>query len=78
MSESVIQRGEDEEKSAGKKPEIVQASSASQMDGTVTQEKPAVGYSKLSVASMVLFSGLAIGSDGYNSSVIGNLALVYV
>ncbi|KAI6780958.1 putative metabolite transport protein GIT1 [Emericellopsis cladophorae] len=33
-------------------------------------------YSKLSVWLMVLFSGLAIGSDGYNAAVIGNLQLM--
>lgn len=75
MSESVGPRAENEEKAPGKHPEVVHGSSESQMDGTVTETKPP-GYSKLSVVSMVLFSGLAIGSDGYNSSVIGNLALV--
>ncbi|ETS82904.1 hypothetical protein PFICI_04780 [Pestalotiopsis fici W106-1] len=33
-------------------------------------------YSKLSVWLMVLFSGLAIGSDGYNAAVIGNVELL--
>lgn len=33
-------------------------------------------YSKASVIMMVIFSGLAIGSDGYNASVIGNLELL--
>lgn len=34
-------------------------------------------YSKLSVWLMVVFSGLAIGSDGFNSSIIGNLSLIF-
>lgn len=34
-------------------------------------------YSKLSVTLMVVFSGLAIGSDGFNSSIIGNLSLIF-
>ncbi|KAJ9148866.1 Metabolite transport protein [Pleurostoma richardsiae] len=33
-------------------------------------------FSKLSVWLMVLFSGLAIGSDGYNAAVIGNVELL--
>lgn len=32
--------------------------------------------SKVSVAFMVLFSALAIGSDGFNFSIIGNLSLI--
>ncbi len=36
-----------------------------------------VKYSKLSVTLMVIFSGLAIGSDGYNASIIGNLSLIF-
>ncbi|KAI1339419.1 metabolite transport protein [Xylariaceae sp. FL0016] len=33
-------------------------------------------YSRLSVWLMILFSGLAIGSDGYNAAVIGNVSLL--
>ncbi|KAH0279463.1 major facilitator superfamily transporter, partial [Aureobasidium melanogenum] len=33
-------------------------------------------YSKVSVVMMVIFSGLAIGSDGYNAAVIGNVELL--
>ncbi|KAK9773037.1 hypothetical protein SCAR479_10367 [Seiridium cardinale] len=33
-------------------------------------------YSKLSVWLMVIFSGLAIGSDGYNAAVVGNVELL--
>lgn len=44
-------------------------------DGTV-QETDST-YSKLSVFVTILFSGLAIGSDGYNVSTIGNLSLVF-
>ncbi|KAL8284395.1 hypothetical protein RB597_001865 [Gaeumannomyces tritici] len=35
-------------------------------------------FSKLSVWLMILFSGLAIGSDGYHAAVIGNLQLILV
>ncbi|TVY90609.1 Glycerophosphoinositol permease [Lachnellula willkommii] len=34
-------------------------------------------YSKLSTTLMVVFSALAIGSDGFNSSIIGNLSLIF-
>ena len=34
-------------------------------------------YSKLSVTLMIVFSGLAIGSDGFNASIIGNLSLIF-
>lgn len=33
-------------------------------------------YSKLSMVMMVVFSGLAIGSDGFNASIIGNIELL--
>lgn len=34
------------------------------------------GYSRLSMVMMVVFSGLAIGSDGFNASIIGNTELL--
>jgi hypothetical protein len=34
-------------------------------------------YSKLSVTLMIIFSGLALGSDGFNASIIGNLSLIF-
>ncbi|CAL5867113.1 uncharacterized protein PFLUO_LOCUS1325 [Penicillium psychrofluorescens] len=34
------------------------------------------GYSRASVVLMVVFSGLAIGSDGFNASIIGNVELL--
>lgn len=34
------------------------------------------GYSRLSMVMMVVFSGLAIGSDGFNASIIGNIELI--
>ncbi|KAF5621985.1 metabolite transport GIT1 [Fusarium sp. NRRL 52700] len=34
-------------------------------------------YSKVSVYLTMVFSGLALGSDGYNASVIGNLELLF-
>ena len=34
------------------------------------------GYSRVSMMFMVIFSGLAIGSDGFNASIIGNLELI--
>lgn len=33
-------------------------------------------YSRLSMVMMVVFSGLAIGSDGFNASIIGNIELL--
>jgi fucose permease len=42
----------------------------------VTSTTPDRGYSRLSMVSMVVFSGLAIGSDGFNASIIGNLELI--
>ncbi|KAH6659214.1 major facilitator superfamily transporter [Truncatella angustata] len=40
------------------------------------EEQEKTYYNKLSVWLMVLFSGLAIGSDGYNAAVIGNVELL--
>jgi len=34
-------------------------------------------YSKTSVTFMIIFSTLALGSDGYNASIISNLSLLY-
>jgi hypothetical protein len=34
------------------------------------------GYSRVSMVMMVVFSGLAIGSDGFNASIIGNIELL--
>lgn len=45
-------------------------------ENIVMQEGQAV-YSKLSVTLTVIFSGLAIGSDGFNASIIGNLSLIF-
>ncbi|KAH7303873.1 major facilitator superfamily domain-containing protein [Stachybotrys elegans] len=39
-------------------------------------EEPKAYYSKRSVWLMILFSGLAIGSDGYNAAVIGNIQIL--
>lgn len=39
-------------------------------------EGTAGGYSKLSVLLMIIFSGLAIGSDGFNAAIIGNIELI--
>ncbi|KAF4123067.1 Sugar (and other) transporter [Geosmithia morbida] len=44
--------------------------------GVVVDEPEKTYYSRLSVWLMVLFSGLAIGSDGYNAAVIGNVQLL--
>ncbi|KAM0692107.1 hypothetical protein Q7P36_008308 [Cladosporium allicinum] len=38
-------------------------------------EEPKTYYSKLSIWLMILYSGLAIGSDGYNAAVIANANL---
>ncbi|KAI5464812.1 inorganic phosphate transporter [Mariannaea sp. PMI_226] len=50
---------------------------AAQVETGSVEEGPKKAYSKLSVWLMILFSGLAIGSDGYNASVIGNLELLF-
>ncbi|KAJ5725002.1 uncharacterized protein N7483_006359 [Penicillium malachiteum] len=50
------------------------AASASVKDEDVTN--PSRGYSHLSTLMMIIFSGLAIGSDGFNASIIGNLELL--
>ncbi|KAI8299605.1 Subtilisin-like proteinase Mp1 [Colletotrichum sp. SAR11_59] len=42
----------------------------------MTEEPEKAYYSTVSVWLMVLFSGLAIGSDGYNAAVIGNVELL--
>ncbi|KAK1976302.1 major facilitator superfamily transporter [Colletotrichum cereale] len=42
----------------------------------VEEDTPKTYYSSVSVWLMVLFSGLAIGSDGYNAAVIGNVELL--
>ncbi|KAM5374809.1 hypothetical protein ACJZ2D_006303 [Fusarium nematophilum] len=44
--------------------------------GVVVDNPDKTYYSRLSVWLMVLFSGLAIGSDGYNAAVIGNIQLL--
>ncbi|KAI3395853.1 hypothetical protein diail_790 [Diaporthe ilicicola] len=61
--------------------EVSRADAASAtVDGDVeiqaVEEPDKTYYSKLSVWLMVLFSGLAIGSDGYNAAVIGNVELL--
>ncbi|KAJ5100099.1 hypothetical protein N7532_007100 [Penicillium argentinense] len=40
------------------------------------EDGPDRGYSRLSMVMMVVFSGLAIGSDGFNASIIGNIELL--
>ncbi|KAK2054605.1 major facilitator superfamily transporter [Colletotrichum caudatum] len=42
----------------------------------IEEQPPKAYYSSVSVWLMVLFSGLAIGSDGYNAAVIGNVELL--
>ncbi|TQN73108.1 Glycerophosphodiester transporter GIT2 [Colletotrichum shisoi] len=58
---------QDEKKSSGKVGEQVDILEA---------EPQKAYYSSASVWLMVLFSGLAIGSDGYNAAVIGNVELL--
>jgi hypothetical protein len=41
-----------------------------------TMEETGRGYSRVSMVMMVVFSGLAIGSDGFNASIIGNIELL--
>lgn len=40
------------------------------------QDESTGNHSRLSMVMMVVFSGLAIGSDGFNSSIIGNIELL--
>lgn len=53
-----------------------------QSEKPVTHDEPAVenpprrDYSRLSVVLMVIFSALAIGSDGFNAAIIGNIELI--
>ncbi|KAH9901778.1 metabolite transport protein [Xylariomycetidae sp. FL2044] len=47
------------------------------VERVVVEEEPEkTYYSKLSVWLMILFSGLAIGSDGFNAAIIGNISLL--
>lgn len=45
-------------------------------DEPAAENPPARDYSRLSVVLMVVFSALAIGSDGFNASIIGNIELI--
>ncbi|GES59653.1 MFS general substrate transporter [Aspergillus terreus] len=45
-------------------------------DADESNPSPRKNYSKLSVLLMIIFSGLAIGSDGFNASIIGNIELI--
>lgn len=61
---------------SGKGPNTDLEIASIENDGHDIQEGK-TAYSKLSVTLMVVFSGLAIGSDGFNSSIIGNLSLIF-
>ncbi|KAJ6030998.1 hypothetical protein N7540_001730 [Penicillium herquei] len=52
------------------------AASASVKDASEDVTTSNRGYSRLSTLMMIIFSGLAIGSDGFNASIIGNLELL--
>jgi hypothetical protein len=45
-------------------------------DGSQFPAEPTI-YSKLSLTRMVVLSGLAIGSDGFDSSINGDLSLIF-
>lgn len=45
-------------------------------DEAVVENPPQRDYSRLSVVLMVIFSALAIGSDGFNAAIIGNIELI--
>ncbi|KAF6834652.1 major facilitator superfamily transporter [Colletotrichum plurivorum] len=60
---------------AEEKKEVKNAGTADETD-VVAEEPEKTYYSTVSVWLMVLFSGLAIGSDGYNAAVIGNVELL--
>lgn len=69
-----------ETKDAIDSKELVISSSTSDIENGIVSG-PLTGevatYSKLSTTLMVIFSALAIGSDGFNSSIIGNLSLIF-
>ena len=68
--------------SADTKPSIEDTKEDTQTNISPIQESsdventPGRGYSRVSMVFMVIFSGLAIGSDGFNASIIGNLELI--
>lgn len=62
-------RAKDEEKKA-------EAQAAPVVELDFEEARAPILYSKRSIALMVLFSGLAIGSDAYNSSLMGQLLLL--
>jgi MFS family permease len=57
--------------------EMAPTSNEKDIGGITSISEGKTAYSKLSVTLMVVFSGLAIGSDGFNASIIGNLSLIF-
>jgi hypothetical protein len=55
----------------------VKAATAVNVDADVEFVRSPVLYSKRSIFFMTLFSGLAIGSDAYNSASMGQLLLLF-
>ncbi|CAI7671188.1 unnamed protein product [Penicillium pancosmium] len=52
------------------------AHATAQVNPNAPEDGPDRGYSRISMVMMVIFSGLAIGSDGFNASIIGNIELL--
>ncbi|KAJ5994711.1 hypothetical protein N7481_001688 [Penicillium waksmanii] len=52
------------------------AHATAQANPNAPEDGPDRGYSRMSMVMMVVFSGLAIGSDGFNASIIGNIELL--
>jgi MFS family permease len=85
MSESlVVETRETREKNpVSEKVDFQTAKSVSTPPDAISNSQDATddppngrGYSRLSMVMMVVFSGLAIGSDGFNASIIGNIELL--
>lgn len=55
---------------------IPNAETPNAINPDATIEESGRGYSRVSMVMMVVFSGLAIGSDGFNASIIGNIELL--
>lgn len=58
------------------KPDSPDAQTPSAIHPDAMLKESGRGYSRASMVMMVVFSGLAIGSDGFNASIIGNIELL--
>lgn len=53
-----------------------QATDVGDVESVIDKDTAPAFYSKVSVYLMMLFSGLALGSDGYNAAIMSNLNLL--